>query len=159
MCGFKHLRNLRFLQIDGSFYGFWIASVSILFWLLRDNMFSEVLERPSFDPSSIGIGFKTFLLSLVSIYYHSQDDFQDGMIHKKFSIKWCKREKSQFLTIKPLTSTKQMWYDIHVGAVSRPSFFLLYAPLPRTPYSFSHGLKTCHRHVFLTAFRFPYGKK
>ena len=23
----------------------------------------------------------------------------------------------------------------------------------------SHGLKTCHRHVFLTAFRFPYGKK
>ena len=23
----------------------------------------------------------------------------------------------------------------------------------------SHGLKMCHRHVFLTAFRFPYGKK
>ena len=23
----------------------------------------------------------------------------------------------------------------------------------------SHGLKTCHRHVFLTAFRFPYSKK
>ena len=23
----------------------------------------------------------------------------------------------------------------------------------------SHGLKTCHRHVFFTAFRFPYGKK
>ena len=34
----------------------------------------------------------------------------------------------------------------------------LYQPHPDTN-GISHGLKTCHRHVFLTAFRFPYSKK